>query len=113
MISARLVDNGQRPVLDIHGCTVDQALSLTRALIAVSVKRGRDSLELIHGSSTSNEEGRRRTIKNTLHSLIDDGMESRHVSQSFKSSSSMTIALRRHAKQTDYRRITLGKIARL
>lgn len=110
-MAARLSDDGQRPVLDLHGCTVDKALSLTRALIVESVKRGRDSIELIHGSSTSDAEGRRRTIKNELHRLIDGGMMTRHVSQSFKSASKMIVALRRQAGQTDKRHITLRDIS--
>lgn len=111
-MAARLMDDGQRPVLDLHGCTIDQALALTRALIVESVKRGRDSIELIHGRSTSDALGHNRTIKNELYRQLDDGMMRTHVSQCLKRDSSMVVALRRQARQTDRRRISLREITR-
>ena len=111
-MAARLMDNGRRPVLDLHGCTVEQALALTRALIVEAAKRGRDSIELVHGSSTSDAEDHLPTIRSALRELIGSGRMTMHVGQYLKRDSSMVVALRRQTRQPDHRRITLQRISR-
>ena len=111
-MTPRLTDDGRRPVLDLHGCSVAKALALTRALIVESVKRGRDSVELIHGSSTSHIEDHRPTIRSALRKLISSGRMSLHVGQYLKRDASMVVALRRQTRQPDRRPITLQKISR-
>ncbi len=112
MMRPRLMDDGIRPELDLHGCTVNEALQLSRQLILESVRRGRDSVRLIHGKSTSAPG--RRTIKSALTELIDSGQLTLHVSGTFKSDGHMIVALRRrgsrHASVSG--RITLRNLRR-
>ena len=91
----RLLDYGERPELDLHGCTVQQAIQLVRALIVEASKRGRDSVKLIHGNSTSDAGGKNSTIKNEIHRLLDDNRMPSHVSQCLKSTSHVIVGLRR------------------
>ncbi len=93
----RLTDDGTRPELDLHGCTVHEALHLSRQLIIESARRGRDSVRLIHGKSTSTPG--KRTIKSALTELIDSGALTLHISGSFKSDGHMIVALRKRGNR--------------
>lgn len=92
-MNCRLQDDGIRPELDLHGCSVNEALRLARQLILESVRRGRDSVRIIHGKSTTAPN--RRTIKSALTELIDSGQLSLHVCGVVKSDGHMLVALRR------------------
>ncbi len=74
----RLTDTGQTVTLDLHGARVDEALRMARKALALSAQRGRRRLDLIHGSSTTDAHGTRRTIKTALHEWID-GPAARHL----------------------------------
>ena len=108
-MKARLTDDGIRPELDLHGCTVNEALHLARQLIIESARRGRDSVRLIHGKSTSTPG--KRTIKSELTELIDSGGLSLHVSGAFKSEGHMIVALRRRGNRHVPGRMTLSNIS--
>ncbi len=69
----RLDDNGTTVTLDLHGASVNDALDLIRRTTALAAERGRTTLRVIHGSSTSDALARNRTIKHALHDLLDDG----------------------------------------
>ena len=69
----RLSDDGTTVTLDLHGATVDDALDLVDATAALAAERGRTTLRIVHGSSTSDALARNRTIKHALHDLLDDG----------------------------------------
>ena len=107
----RLTDNGIRPELDLHGCTVNEALRLARQLIIESSRRGRDSVRLIHGMSTSTPG--KRTIKSALTELIESGELTLHVSGAFKSEGHMIVALRRTENRHIPGRMTLRNIGHL
>ena len=111
-MAAHLTDDGQQPVLDLHGCTVDEALALSRQLIVVSVQRKRDSVRLIHGKSTSDLQGVNHTIKHALHDLIDTHVMEWHVSSCYKASSYMIVGLRTRTNRSNRQRITLRDITR-
>jgi len=81
----RLRDDGSRPELDLHGCSVDEALHLARRLIIESVRHGRNSVRLIHGKSSSSPG--KRTIKSALTELIESGQLMMHVSSACKKNS--------------------------
>jgi len=99
-------DDGSRPEIDLHGCTVDEALSLIRELIYESVRYGRDSIKIIHGKSTT--VSGRRTIKSALTELVDSDEFSTYVVDSYKEVGHMTIALRRSGSHHLTGRISLN-----
>lgn len=105
----RLTDDGIRPELDLHGCTVNEALHLARQLIIESARRGRDSVRLIHGMSTSTPGN--RTIKSALTELIESGALTLHVSGALKSEGHMIVALRRRGNYHVPGRMTLCNIS--
>jgi len=104
----RLLDDQVRPELDLHGCSVDEALRLSRALITESARRGRDSVRIIHGKSTTGSKS--RTIKSALTELIDSGQLSLHVASTYKSEGHMLVALRKGGNRYRSNRITLRDI---
>lgn len=69
----RLTDDGQTVVLDLHGATVDDALRLARRALTLCHGRGRHRLDVVHGSSTTERDGARRTIKTAIHAWLDGG----------------------------------------
>lgn len=69
----KLVDDGQTVTLDVHGATVDDALRTVRRVVAIAEQRGRSSVRVIHGSSTSSRLYRNRSIKHALHEALDGG----------------------------------------
>ncbi len=105
----RLTDDGICPELDLHGCTVNEALHLARQLIIESARRGRDSVRLIHGMSTSTPG--KRTIKSALTELIESEVLTLHVSGALKSEGHMIVALRRRGNHHVPGRMTLRNIS--
>lgn len=69
----RVDDDGQTVTLDLHGARVDEAVDLARRLVGEAARRGRGTVRLIHGSSTTRSGGQRRTVKAALHALLDAG----------------------------------------
>ena len=106
----RLTDDGARPELDLHGCSVDDALHFSRRLIIEAARHGRDSVRLIHGKSTSALG--RRTIKSALTELVDSGQLRMHVVGTLKADGHMIVDLRRMGSRHVPGRITLHMIKR-
>jgi hypothetical protein len=73
MARPSVTDDGATVTLDLHGATVDEGLHLVRRAAALAAKRGRGSLRVVHGTSTSDPRARNRTLKHALHGLLDDG----------------------------------------
>jgi hypothetical protein len=73
MLRPHLTDDGAIVTLDLHGAPVDEALRLVRRAAALAAGRGRGTLKVVHGTSTSDPRARNRTIKHALHDLLDDG----------------------------------------
>mgnify|MGYP001365053148 CR=1 FL=1 len=73
MPTPRLDDDGATVTLDLHGATVDEALDLSVRTVELAARRGRASVRLVHGSSTTRHDPHRRTIKRALHALLDEG----------------------------------------
>ena len=61
----RLDDDGQSVTLDLHGARVAEAVELAHTAAEASARRGRRTLRLVHGLSTT-EAGAHRTIKTEL-----------------------------------------------
>ena len=66
-----LNDDGRTVTLDLHGTTVREAKGLADALLRAAAERGRSSVKLIHGTSTSDPRYRNRTIKHAVQDLAD------------------------------------------
>lgn len=74
MSRLRVRDNGETVELDLHGASVREAISLVDRAIEVSRERGRSTLRVIHGSSTSDRMSRNQTIKHALEDHLEQGM---------------------------------------
>ena len=74
MKQPRLTDNGTIVELDLHGAHVDEAIGLVRRVASLASERGRSTLRIVHGSSTSDSLARNRTIKHVLLDALDGGM---------------------------------------
>ncbi len=111
-MTARLVDDGHRPELDVHGCTVDDAIALIRALIVKAVDRGRDSIRIIHGASTSGPNQACRTIKRALHELLDSRKLPLHIASSLRAHAYTIVALRSSSRRRNAQRITFRDLTR-
>lgn len=79
MPAPRLTDDGRTVTLDLHGVRVDDAERLILRTAALAAERGRASLTVIHGASTSSDLYRNRTIRHALYDLLDDGALGRWV----------------------------------
>lgn len=84
MARPHLHDDGWTVTLDLHGATVDEALRLTEAAVIESARRGRTSLRVVHGSSTTDPLGGTRTIKSELYAALDAGGWSSHVTSVYR-----------------------------
>lgn len=74
----RFDDNGTDLHLDVHGCSVDNALGIIRRAVKAAFGAGRARVVVIHGASTS--ESGVRTIKSELERLVEEGAFSERVS---------------------------------
>lgn len=72
-------DDGSTVTLDLHGATVNEAMQLIYAAVREANARGRSSLRIIHGSSTSDARTGNRTIKHELLAELDGGSLSRLI----------------------------------
>jgi len=70
----QLTDDGEAIVLDLHGATIAQARDLLSTTIRVACERGRATVRIIHGSSTSDGEGREATIKSAIKEDLHSGL---------------------------------------
>lgn len=86
-----LHDDGHSVTLDLHGATVDEALRLAQRLLLEAEARGRSTLKIIHGHSTSG--GRRRTIKQALHAELDYGSLSHYDGRAFRAHGHLLFSL--------------------
>lgn len=88
-----LHDDGITVVLDLHGATVDEALNLALEAVRAAHRRGRSSIKLIHGTSTSDSYSDRRTIKSALYALIDEGLLDDYINSSWRADGYLLISM--------------------
>ena len=69
----KLQDDGTTVTLDVHGASVSEAENVIRTTTRIAAARGRSSLRVIHGASTSGGSYRNKTIKNVLEELLNRG----------------------------------------
>lgn len=89
----RLDDDGQTVTLDLHGARVDEAERLAAAAVVEAARRGRRTLRLVHGHSTTGRRGEERTIKTALHAMLDRGLFRGHVTQSVRGEGHVLLGL--------------------
>ena len=100
-----LRDDGRTVELDVHGATVRDALMLLRQTLMLSESRGRATVKVIHGYSTSVGPAQLNTIRSELHRLLDEGALS-EVRSDYRFAGMTTLALD-HGQRSDRRRITM------
>ncbi|WP_457651365.1 Smr/MutS family protein [Rhodocaloribacter sp.] len=89
----RLEDDGRTVTLDVHGTTVEEAVRVVRATLREAVRRGRDRVRVIHGSSTSSALYRNRTIRHALYELLDAGALDAHVTSAWRTDDYLLLSL--------------------
>ena len=93
MPTPRLDDDGTTVTLDLHGATVDEAVDLSLATVRLAAQRGRASVKLIHGSSTTRRSPHRRTIKRALHALLDEGAFRPQATEAWRTDDLLVLSL--------------------
>jgi hypothetical protein len=93
MPGPQLADDGSTVTLDLHGLTIDEALRLAQRLVAEAGRRGRATIKLVHGSSTSNGAYRSRSIKHELYDLLETGAFGTQISGHFKTEDVLVLSL--------------------
>jgi len=93
MPSPKLSDDGTAVTLDLHGATVDEAIDISLNTVHLAAQRGRSSVKLIHGSSTTRQAPHRRTIKRALHDLVDDGAFRPHATEGWRTENYLVLSL--------------------
>lgn len=110
MPTPRLHDDGTSVTLDLHGATVDEAIDLSLRTVRLAAQRGRASVKLIHGSSTTRgSPSYRRTIKRALHELLDDGAFRPEATEAWRAADVLVLSLSVTAA-TDPTRIRLHDV---
>ena len=89
----RIDDDGQTVTLDLHGAPVDEALRLTKRLVCEAARRGRRTVKIVHGQSTSSRLYQNRTIKNALYDLLDRGALGDAVTQAWRADGHLLLSL--------------------
>jgi hypothetical protein len=73
LAAMRLSDSGTSVTLDLHGTPLAGARRLVAATVRAAASRGRASVRVIHGSSTSDPLARNATIKHELEQMLERG----------------------------------------
>ena len=89
----RIEDDGQTVTLDLHGASVDEAAGLARRVVREAARRGRRTVKIVHGQSTSSRLYQNRTIKNTLYDLLDRGVLGSAVTQAWRADGHLLLSL--------------------
>jgi DNA-nicking Smr family endonuclease len=89
----RLSDDGQTVEIDLHGASVREAESMLHRLFVIAARRGRGTVRIIHGASTSESDTDRPTIRSHLLEMLERGTLSPEVSDWFAFDTSTTVSL--------------------
>ncbi|NND70430.1 MAG: Smr/MutS family protein [Rhodothermales bacterium] len=101
-------DDGSAVVLDLHGATVTHGIDLFVRALTLSHQRGRTTLKVIHGTSTSEYSSDRRTIKHELIRTLESGQHGSMISSMYESDGYTIIGLQ--PGQVSSNKITLREI---
>jgi len=80
-------------MLDLHGASVAEAIRLTTRVVRASARRGRSSVKVVHGHSTSKPGVFTQTIKRALHDLVDAGTLDDVVVHSWRAEGHLLLSL--------------------
>jgi hypothetical protein len=89
----RVDDDGRTVTLDLHGAPVERAAELIVRACAVAARRGRATVRVVHGSSTSDPAMLNRTIRHALDDLLDSGALKAWVVESVRGESITLLGL--------------------
>lgn len=93
----RLDDDGQTVTLDLHGARVAEAEALALATVREAARRGRRTLRIVHGHSTTGQAGGplgdARTIKTAIHDALDRGDYRPHAASSLRAEGHVLVGL--------------------
>ncbi len=93
MARPHITDDGHAVVLDLHGAYVDDAIAMIRTVTRLASNRGRSTLRIVHGSSTSDPRERNRTIRHALKDLLESGDLSQWVADALPAEGHTLISL--------------------
>ena len=93
MAYPRVVDDAQTVTLDLHGASVDEALRLARRCVREAARRGRHTVKIVHGHSTSSGLYANQTIKTALYDLLDRGALGDVVTHAWRGSGHLLLSL--------------------
>ncbi len=79
MAYPRIKDDGNTVELDLHGASVPHGLHLVDQLLSLVNQRGRSSIKIIHGSSTSDDDVFADTLKNRISDKLTSGDYNNYV----------------------------------
>ena len=89
----RITDDGLTAEIDLHGATVHEAEDLLRRLVTIASQRGRSTIRVIHGASTSESGTSRPTIRSRLFEMLEHGEFEPDVTDWFSFDAATTISL--------------------
>ena len=89
----RVDDDGQTVTLDLHGASVEEATTLAARLVREAARRGRHTVKIVHGHSTSSGLYQNRTIKNALYDLLDQGTLGSGVTHAWRADGHLLLSL--------------------
>ncbi len=93
MAYPRVDDDGQTVTLDLHGASVDEAVDLARRCVREAARRGRHTVKIVHGHSTSSRLYANRTIKTALYDLLDRGVFANAVTHAWRADGHLLLSL--------------------
>ena len=107
----RLNDTGSSATLDLHGASVAEAEELALKFVEKAAERGRRTVRIIHGSSTTDDDPQNRTIKRALHDLLEEGAFDEWATSVIKRQDTLLISLDLSA-ESSYQPLTMLDIRR-
>ncbi len=105
----RVTDDGLAVEIDLHGATVSEAEGLVRRLVTIAARRGRSTIRVIHGASTSESGIGHTTIRSRLFELLEEGELSPEVTDWFSFDVATTLSLAAAGRRDD-RRLTMSDL---
>lgn len=104
-----VTDDGTTVELDLHGARLAEAETLVRRCIELCSNRGRATLRIIHGLSSSEYDADQRTIKTIVHDVVEEHADSDIITGHYPFEGSITISFSVSARK-DPTRITITNL---
>lgn len=81
-----LSDTGSAVTLDLHGARIHEAEDLVLSAARLAASRGRSTLRVVYGASTTDRDHSNRTVKTAVLAMVDAGdldgwIASEHISE--------------------------------